>query len=509
MCMNTCRFLIYTVLFVLLGLGSARAADTFSVNGVVYERISSLAFDRDGNIRPAARVYIIQSASKVNIPAEVWDYNNRSFRVVSEVDSRALNTNADVEELTLPYSVTTVLTSAFINCAKLRKVTFESDENWLSPLIIGSQAFDGCKALADVTFPKHLAEIGNYAFRGCSSLTTVHNFEYKSGSKCPLLKKIGSWAFLDCRTLGSASIQKLPKLEEIGLYAFRNTDIRSVHLIPSLKTLGSGAFMDNGNLLSIYTYANTQLTILPSSAFKNCVRLYRFYEYNSSGTSYSEVNYPPRSVQMIQDGAFKGCSALGTSKGVLGLSSQLGYIGEEAFAETGISSLHFDHYVQLKKAAFQNCKSLKKVSFATTCQISAIPESCFEGCSSLADFEIPDYPDLKEIGSRAFYCCTALTAIHLPWSLTAIGADAFHNTPKLASVFCEVIGSPILITADTFTSTERTSTQTAADPTGVLIVTDSKNYSKYSTATGWKRFKNRSQSKTFLECQAGTIQVYY
>lgn len=724
---------LYTILLALLALGTAKAADTFTVNGVVYERLTTMALDRDGDIRQAARVYNILSGTKVTIPAEVWDVTDHSFRMVSEVDGRAMNTTASVEELTLPYSVTTVRSSAFSGCTKLRKVTFETDDRWLMPLTIGSQAFDGCTSLTDVTFPKHLITIDNYAFRGCSSLTTVHNFEYRSGSKCPQLKTIGMCAFLDCRMLNLSL--NLPKLAEVGSSAFRSTDIRSVYINQSLQTLSSNAFMDCTHLKSIYTQSNAQLSIIGTGAFQNCSTLAYFYEYVSG--KYTEVDYPPHCVTIIKDKAFKGCSVLGSVKG-LALTRQSASIGSEAFAETGIIALSLGQYVtQLGEGAFRRCTSLRDIWFSPQCGVTTLPQSCFEGCttldrcfwesgsyvdhlpssirvvgpkafkdctklgstmglelsgpnltsigqcafqntgitalrsgtnsalttigpeaflsckslqsvilpktvttvgdrsfqycsalttyrasdaekvmsygtavfrdcaklstftvkamsmvnipdslfygcssldlsfsglstlnsigryafyncvkmqarqsltlyilksigayafrgctslqrfglpaltttigegaflgcSNLSEFEITESCSLTSIGHYAFQNCTSLTSIRLPKTLKAIGTNAFINTPRLSTVLCEMTGAPLSITDDTFTSSLKTggAKGTTQDPTGTLIVTDKKNYPAYTTATGWKRFKHRMQSTSFLECKPEPTTIY-
>ena len=55
---------------------------------------------------------------------------------------------------------------------------------------IGNSAFSGCSSLTSVTFPVGLASIGDFAFRGCSSLTSV---TLPAG-----LTRIKGWAFEDC-----------------------------------------------------------------------------------------------------------------------------------------------------------------------------------------------------------------------------------------------------------------------------------------------------------------------
>jgi Leucine-rich repeat (LRR) protein len=68
----------------------------------------------------------------------------------------------------IPDNVTSIGNYAFDGCSRLTSVTIPN-----SVTTIGNYAFDGCSRLTSVTIPNGVTSIGSYAFSGCSSLTNV------------------------------------------------------------------------------------------------------------------------------------------------------------------------------------------------------------------------------------------------------------------------------------------------------------------------------------------------
>ncbi|MBQ2239705.1 MAG: leucine-rich repeat domain-containing protein, partial [Alistipes sp.] len=60
---------------------------------------------------------------------------------------------------------------------------------------IGDLAFEGCSSLTSITIPESVTIIGHGAFYGCSSLTSI---TIGNG-----VTSIGEWAFEDCSSLTS------------------------------------------------------------------------------------------------------------------------------------------------------------------------------------------------------------------------------------------------------------------------------------------------------------------
>lgn len=113
---------------------------------------------------------------------------------------------------------------------------------------------------------------------------------------------------------------------------------------------------------------------------------------------------------------------------------------------------------------FQNCKALTKVTLSS--KITEIPESCFEGCSSLESVSKPvtgnsgsgnlngitaigksafngctkltsialETTSITELMDQTFYKCSALTTVKLPGTVQAIGKEVFGSCGELKTV---------------------------------------------------------------------------
>lgn len=93
----------------------------------------------------------------------------------------------------IPDSVTTIPEYAFLGCSKLTSITLSKNLS-----VINEGTFSGCTELTTVTIPDGVTSIGNYAFLDCSSLTSV--------TIPDSVTKIGEMAFCECDNLTKVSI---------------------------------------------------------------------------------------------------------------------------------------------------------------------------------------------------------------------------------------------------------------------------------------------------------------
>ena len=109
---------------------------------------------------------------------------------------------------------------------------------------IGDWAFCNCKNLVSVNIPAGVTSIGNSTFKGCSKLTSV--------TISNSVTSIGEGAFYCCSSLTSATIGN--SVTSIGNFAFSFCDaLTSVTIGNSVTSIGKGAF--------IYCKALTSITI--------------------------------------------------------------------------------------------------------------------------------------------------------------------------------------------------------------------------------------------------------
>ena len=307
---------------------------------------------------------------------------------------------------------------------------------------IGDYAFNGCESLTSITIPNSVTSIGDYAFNWCESLTsiTIPNS----------VTSIGEYAFRSCSSLPSITIPN--SVTSIGQFVFEDcSSFKSIILPNSIKTMGGGVFYNCSALESVVLPENiTELRTAEREewAFGADFTHYRgFFEDCSSLTSITI----PNKVTNIDLNAFEGCSSLESV--TIGISVK--EIGESAFY--GCSSLTSitipNNVTKIDQEAFRGCSSLTSVTIPNS--VTSIGEYAFRSCSSLPSIAIPNSvtnlesfafsncsslksvtigTGLKEIKYDTFLDCSALTMVTMGDGVTTIGMYAFGNCASLSSI---------------------------------------------------------------------------
>lgn len=160
---------------------------------------------------------------------------------------------SNLVEVSLPSSWDVIPDGLFQNNQSIRR--YEIPEGVVR---IGEYAFAG-SALAEVTLPGTLTEIGAYAFQGCAALTEVT----LPGS----LTEIGAYAFQDCAALAQVSLPA--GLETLGEFSFSGTGLTQV-TVPA-AAIGHMAFYNCDSLVSAQLLPG--VTTVGPLAFSYCDRL--------------------------------------------------------------------------------------------------------------------------------------------------------------------------------------------------------------------------------------------
>ena len=347
---------------------------------------------------------------------------------VTEIGASAFYSCTKLVSITIPKSMTGIEASVFELCSSLAEVNLSE-----SVTSIGARAFFDCGALQGISFPSGLTEIGEKAFchSGLTDVTipsqvtaiglrafaasdgygssysdahlkrvTVEDGvtaigegmfagqgKLESLSLSASLKKIGGYAFYNCRGLTGISFPS--GLTEIGASAFSGcSGLKGISIPDGVTSVGNGMFADCANLVSVAL--PSVVTEIGNSAFSGCGSL-------------SSIRLP-EGVTRIGGAAFKNCGKLVSLK----IPASVTGIGDEAFQSSGLISIVLPEGV------------------------TEIGSNAFYGCGSLVSVTVPE--GVTEIAPYTFYCCPKLTTVKLPNSLTGIGDSAFYGCTGIRGV---------------------------------------------------------------------------
>ena len=206
---------------------------------------------------------------------------------VTTIGERAFYYCRSLTSVTIPDSVTTIGSSAFSWCSSLQefngKFASEDGRCLIVDGVLNSFAI-GCGA-TEYAIPDGVTTIGDYAFQGCDSLTSV-----TIGDN---VTTIGYGAFYYCSGLTSVTIGD--SVTTIGYGAFYYcSSLTSVTIPDSVTTIRELAFCDCYSLTSV-TIPDS-VTTIGFCVFSGC-------------SSLTSVTIPD-SVTAIGDGAFVYCDSL-------------------------------------------------------------------------------------------------------------------------------------------------------------------------------------------------------
>jgi hypothetical protein len=248
-------------------------------------------------------------------------------------------------------------------CTSLASINFLEDGKLLS---IGSNAFQKCNLLTNITIPRSVKSVGTQLFRLCQSSplsidVDANNQHYKSidGN---LYTKDGKELILYCKGKQEKSFVIPDGVTSIGDYVFNScTSLESVTLPNSVTSIGKQAFY-SCELLASITIPDS-VTSIGSTAFSGCTSLVNI-----------EI---PNGVTEIRDSVFQYCSSL-TS---IVIPDSVISIGKSAFYGIAITSIIIpDSVTSIGEMAFDTCYSLTSITIGKS--VTNIGRQAFYQCGA-------------------------------------------------------------------------------------------------------------------------------
>lgn len=342
----------------------------------------------------------------------------------------------------------TIGTNAFGGCSALEEVTFPASEsvytngneiesgafNSATALTsvtitdrfasIGDAAFASCTSLESVTIPARVATIGEAAFYGTVSLT---NFVIPEGSR---LRSIGNSAF-NSSGITSFDFSKAP-ITYVGGYAFQDSALTTVSVPGTVTYIGQGAFAYCDDL----AYASIPYAGNSAAQASSVANI-----FGNDTESKTDMELVITDATSISDGAFRGCSYLESITISAATPGLFTIYGSDGATVDRVFELAADDIVfSVSSSMFENCSALTRVSLPT--MTGNIGSRAFYNCLSLSSVRLTLEPETSlvtglaeplQIGSYAFYGCEALETLSVTGleNAASIGEHAFENCALL------------------------------------------------------------------------------
>ena len=206
-------------------------------------------------------------------------------------------------------------------------------------------------------------------------------------------------------------------------YAFSGcTDLSSVYIPASIKTMQSGVFRGCSKLLRIdVDNTSTSYKSIDGVLYTSDMELYA-YPTGKEGSSYTLET----GTKSVWPYAFSGASIES-----IVLPHTVTEIGQGAFNGAKLKSVELpDSVTTVGDSVFAACKELVSVKLSQN--LRRLSYNMFNNCPNLNAVDIGD--GTSSIGGNAFYACESLKNISLPQNLKTIGSAAFAYCASLETL---------------------------------------------------------------------------
>ena len=349
----------------------------------------------------------------------------------------AFNGCTNLEEISLPSTLKTIGSRAFVNLRYMTSITIpEGVES------IGDVAFSMCANLQNISLPSSLKNLGSNLFSSEKLVTSVYKgIEYLGNSNNPYLvaykvnaknaapeeaelhpntKIVGGSLFESEKSLAKVTLPE--GLENIGASAFRSCPFETITIPSTVKYIGQYAFSGCANMTTC-TISGNSLETIENEAFSGAVKLTSINIPSSvkkvGSYVFTEAENPGSLTYNEKDG---GCY-LGNAENPYHVFMGL--------KDTAATSLTLDeHTVVMAGQCLANAKGISSLNIPAS--VETIGDESFFQMTALTSMSIP--ATVKSMGGNLFNSCSSLTKIELLNKPTVLGSGFAGNCEKLASI---------------------------------------------------------------------------
>lgn len=265
-------------------------------------------------------------------------------------------------------------------CTTGLRTTTETTNVYKITSNVATSYSNSIKCAGAVVIPEGVTSIGDYAFTGATTLTSI--------TIPASVTSIGEEAFYSNSALTTITFVGISALETIGQSAFDTSGLTSINIPASVTSIGAMAFFLTEALTSITVAdANSNYSMLDGVLFNKGKTSLVQYPAGKSQTSYSI----PVNVTSIEPGAFAFSSALAS------------------------------------------------ITFDGNSALTTIGSNAFFYATGLTSITIP--AGVISIGDRAFIDANKLTRVYLLGIAPNVGTGAFSNVPADAKAYIKT-GAP-------------------------------------------------------------------
>lgn len=287
---------------------------------------------------------------------------------LQKIGPKIFQNNPKITQVYISKNITHIGEYAFEGCQQLNEVVFEEG---VGALTIGEAAFANCINLTAITLPEGITTLSENLFynTGLTSFVipeSVSRVEFAALASTKIttihipanVEFIGDAAFYGCTNMTGITFADGDKPLELGTLentnknygVFNGATILEFVACDRITLIGNYAFQNQVNLTSVIMGENSQIAYIGQYAFSNTRKLEtvilspKLKGIGASAFYYNEKMqniFIPKSVELIEDGAFRFCTGL----------------TEITFEPGGENPLNFKGTL-----IFNNCSKLEKIT---------------------------------------------------------------------------------------------------------------------------------------------------